>query len=160
MHILSDRTLLISLSDEFVEALAAAKVPDPFKELLNKRIEYEKHEKDQTDEAAARDAFEKAAAADALAIIHASMHGPPNDEYVISLPCVSMLTNCLQCSQRRCRGKELERVSSSIYCLSYSNMSVAELLVTTATFCMASMKISSSRFVARTTMNVSTMWRA
>ncbi len=77
MHILSDRTLLISLSDEFVEALAAAKVPDPFKELLNKRIEYEKHEKDQTDEAAARDAFEKAAAAaDALAIIHASMHGP------------------------------------------------------------------------------------
>ncbi len=37
--------------------------------------------------------------------------------------------------------------SSSIYCLSYSNMSVAELLVTTATFCMASMKISSSRFV-------------
>ncbi len=59
MHILSDRTLLISLSDEFVEALAAAKVPDPFKELLNKRIEYEKHEKDQTDEAAAREPLKR-----------------------------------------------------------------------------------------------------
>ncbi len=42
--------MLIPLSDDFVEALAATKVPNPFKELLDKRIEYEKHEKEQSDE--------------------------------------------------------------------------------------------------------------
>ncbi len=52
---------LLGVSDELVDALVAAKVPDPFKELLDKRIEFEKDEKEMSDEAIERAAFEEAA---------------------------------------------------------------------------------------------------
>ncbi len=60
--------------------MVAAKVPDPFQELLKKRIQFEKQAKVLSDEAAARDEFEKAAIADALAKNQASMHGPQTDK--------------------------------------------------------------------------------